>query len=111
MKLSKVFTHGEHLKRSEKDLGECVRAIQGRGPKLGCLLIQLPPKLKFDRADAEVCFKSVRDILQRDYRISRVIADPQPYFPRVLEREDFFAVAYLRLHGAETGGRSGLVHV
>ncbi len=127
VKLSKVFTHTQLLKEGEKDVRENLEAISELGSKLGCLLIQLPPKLKFNEGDAETFFTGLRECydgpvafeprnltwddrdaraLQKEFKLSRVIADPQPYFSRELDESDFSGLAYFRLHGSPVMYRS-----
>lgn len=89
------------------------------GNKLGPLLVQLPPKLAFDRAVSSgffsalrsrfsgsvVCeprheswFQSEADRLLRTFHIARVAADPSP-FPKGSEPGGWKGLFYYRLHG------------
>ncbi len=121
VKLSKVFTHQQHLKTGEKKLAENLEAPLHLGSRWGCLLVQIPPSLAFDRQDAFSFFKELRQSYQgpvafetrhaswttpqafelfQKYRLSAVIADPDPYG---VKPEIFLAMAeiiYFRLHGS-----------
>ncbi|RZA10324.1 MAG: DUF72 domain-containing protein, partial [Proteobacteria bacterium] len=121
VKLSRVFTHDQALVVEEEDLRRVLEAVMRLGDKLAVLLIQLPPKLAFKEAIARQFFKDLRSIYQgsvvveprhktwlspgarslfEDYRLTKVIADPDPCptpegFPS--EGGD---VAYFRWHGS-----------
>lgn len=121
VKLSKTFTHEFHLKPGPKDLAANLRDVMELDEKLGCILVQLPPSLIFVETDAATFLDEMRETyqgpiafeprhaswdepealaLQKRFQISRVIADPQPYFARSWSFADFHGVAYLRLHGS-----------
>lgn len=119
VKLSREFTHVQRLRKGEKSLHETLAAVRGLGNRLGPLLVQLPPGLKFASADAAGFFAELRDEyggavvleprhmswnapaaldLQRQFGLSRVQADPEPYpGANILPAED---VIYHRLHGS-----------
>jgi uncharacterized protein YecE (DUF72 family) len=116
VKMPKTITHEKRLKEVdallESFLGECTVL----GSKLGPLLVQLPPSLKFDPAirffgtlrerfdGAVVCeprhaswFTSEAEALFEKHRISRVAADPAPVSQAA---EPFGDLAYFRWHGS-----------
>lgn len=91
-----------------------VSALEG---KLGPLLCQLPPSLRFDAAEAEEAFSAMRrlftgtlvfeprhkswasapaHVLLQKYAIDRVLADPAPVWPMSDFRE---TPEYVRLNG------------
>jgi uncharacterized protein YecE (DUF72 family) len=100
----------------QRFLGE----IAGLGPKLGPVLIQLPPSLKFDPADVRsfverlrasfdgdiVCeprhaswFTADVDAFLVEHRIARVAADPKPH-PSAGTPGGWTGLVYYRLHGS-----------
>jgi uncharacterized protein YecE (DUF72 family) len=97
VKLPKAITHINRLIGSDALIEKFATEIDGLGPKLGVILVQLPPSLAFDHAIADsvfrsfvtrlkaalVCeprhptwFTSEADSLLTKYRIGRVAADP-----------------------------------
>lgn len=123
VKLSKVLTHQQRLKKGELSLKQVLSLILELEEKLGCLLIQLPPSLDFDKSTAESFFQELRDIyegpavleprhltwtsptarhLLEKMRLSEVIADPDPLTaarqgqPQLHQAD----VVYWRLHGS-----------
>jgi uncharacterized protein YecE (DUF72 family) len=50
MKANQSITHWKRLVGAEQDVVEFVRIAKGLGDKLGAILFQLPPTLKFDAA-------------------------------------------------------------
>ena len=128
VKLSKVFSHERMLKGPGKELETSVRAIQSLGPKLGCLLIQLPAKLNFSQDSTHQFFSRLRDIydgpialeprgptwaktdaleILQAFRLSKVLADPEPCPLKRVERLSFEAeLRYFRLHGTPHRYRS-----
>jgi uncharacterized protein YecE (DUF72 family) len=115
VKMPKAITHEKRLKDAsaplEAFLGECAAL----GKKLGPLLVQLPPSLKFastgffgmlrDRFQGTaVCeprhptwFTPEAEALLKEHRIARVAADPAPV-PEAAK--PFGDIAYFRWHGA-----------
>ncbi len=118
VKVPKWITHERRLRECdaalEEFLGQCTRL----GDNLGCLLIQLPPSLRYEPSEAQAFFAALRagyagdavleprhptwleaESLLREQRIGRVAADPSP-----LEGGDsptgWPGVRYYRLHGS-----------
>lgn len=98
VKLNRYFTHETKLTDSGARLEETLAPILGLGSKLGVLLVQLPPKLEFNREAASRFFSDLRDIysgpialeprhvswlkappLINQFSLSWVEADPQPF--------------------------------
>jgi uncharacterized protein YecE (DUF72 family) len=97
VKIPKAVTHGLRLVGCAGHLDEFLPPVQALGDKLGCLLVQLPPKLELE-PDAAACFlRELRerhdgaiaieprnagwfgaraDDLLATHRIARVAADP-----------------------------------
>lgn len=125
VKLSKVFTHQRRLRVEAVELERVLAGIQRLGPKLGVLLVQLPPSLGFEAPRAEAFFRHVRGLfagpvaleprhpswtedtaadLLRFYDIGRVWADPEPCplptrpWPALRSLDTI----YFRLHGSPT---------
>ncbi len=48
LKVSQKITHYKRLKGTEEETGYLVESAQGLGPKLGALLVQIPPNLSRD---------------------------------------------------------------
>jgi uncharacterized protein YecE (DUF72 family) len=120
VKLPKTITH-------EKRLQECTPLLQaflpqaaGLGAKLGCLLVQLPPSLAFDKLVAEAFLQALRqlhagpaalearhaswftaeaDAVLQAWRVGRVLADPVLFDAGRWPGGDP-ALVYLRLHGS-----------
>lgn len=114
------ITHERRLRAVDRPFGTFVEEVSALGGKLGPLLCQLPPSLRFDAADAGDAFAAMRkaftgllvieprhrswatpaaDALLARYGIDRVLADPAPVSPA----DDFpEPVRYIRLHGAPT---------
>lgn len=119
-KLPKAITHERRLVGCVEPLSEFLAQVAGLGPRLACLLVQLPPSLAFDAGVAGHFLELLRsqyaghvaleprhaswfdaqaDTLLRDWRIARVLADPV--------RHDAGRIpggwpnqVYLRLHGS-----------
>ena len=60
VKLPKVITHKRRLADCEDLIAAFQSEIAGLGPKLGCLLVQLPPSLAFDAKVAAAFFRVLR---------------------------------------------------
>nr|WP_255695978.1 DUF72 domain-containing protein [Shinella sp. NM-101] len=120
IKIPREITHERRLRAVDRPFGTFVEEVSALGGKLGPLLCQLPPSLRFDAADAGDAFAAMRkaftgalvieprhrswatptaDALLARYGIDRVLADPAPVSPA----DDFpEPVRYIRLHGAPT---------
>ena len=120
VKVPRAITHDARLLEAGAQLEKCAREAGKLGEKLGCLLVQLPPKFGFTDEPARTFFGQLNDLfgcmvafearhpswfsdpateLLRERRVTRVIADPpagQPG-PHVPTSEDN---VYVRLHGA-----------
>lgn len=125
VKLHREFTHLRRL-RDSSGLRDFLEGPARLGPKLGPLLVQLPPSLAFEAAVADRFFEGLRgafegavaleprhpswaapeaEALLRAHRIARVAADPPP--ARGLEGPAGFPdLVYHRLHGAPRRYRS-----
>lgn len=117
VKMPKEITHNQRLVNSERHLDQFIHEVSGLQNKLGVLLIQLPPHLKFEQKVVDEFLKILRnrfngdvvleprhlswserdavDLLS-DHKITHVIADPQivpidPYYEPIFQ--------YYRLHG------------
>lgn len=120
VKLPKAISHEQRLQGSGALLDGFVEAIDGLGPKLGGLLLQLPPGLDFDARVAANFFAMLgrrtavpvvceprhaswnsdkaSELLQR-FGIGRVSADPDPC-PQNPARAIEARLKYWRWHGS-----------
>jgi len=121
VKLLRAFTHGAGLAASPDALREVVEGYKGLGEKLGVILVQLPPKLRFEPKAADLFFRELRGLFEGDiaceprhtswlspaaralfaeHHLTKVEADPEPC--PVPESQPFPATgcAYIRLHGS-----------
>lgn len=120
VKLSRSITHERKLKRSAAELKKFFAAVKPLGKKMGPLLVQLPPSLKFSSQGATgffeilrhiyagpvVCeprnaswFELIADVLMRDFKISRVAADPA-VTEAAAKSGGWAKTIYFRLHGS-----------
>jgi uncharacterized protein YecE (DUF72 family) len=125
VKFPKAITHVAKLSVPAKALNPFFDEIAALGNKLGPILVQLPPSLRFDDCPAAEFFAAFRDrftglvaleprhatwfsrdaeeLLER-HRISRVAADPsrQPNAEpsQIPKPGGWLAMAYFRLHGS-----------
>lgn len=97
MKLPKAITHNARLVGADQAIAQFCDEVAGLGDRLGNVLVQLPPSLKFEAAVAEKFFAALRrwtqalvackprhlswfgpdvDRLWQLYLITRVAADP-----------------------------------
>jgi uncharacterized protein YecE (DUF72 family) len=116
VKLPKTITHENRLENARALLEEFAADVGNLGRKLGPLLIQLPPTLRFDAAVTKVFLETLRREfpgpvvieprhaswseddavrLLEEFAIDRVHADPAP-IPNVGGGR----ILYLRLHGS-----------
>jgi uncharacterized protein YecE (DUF72 family) len=120
VKAPRTVTHDAKL----RDCGALMRAFRAQaealGPKLGPLLVQLPPKLAFDAQVAAPFFEDLRTVwpqpivceprhetwftpqaeaLLAGHKIARVAADPAPH-PAAAHPGGWPGLAYWRLHGS-----------
>jgi len=120
VKMPKTITHEARLRDVDEPLQRFLGEIAGLGPKLGPVLIQLPPSLKFDPEDVRsfverlrasfagdlVCeprhaswFTADVDAFLVEHRIARVAADPKPH-PNAGTPGGWTELVYYRLHGS-----------
>jgi uncharacterized protein YecE (DUF72 family) len=120
VKIPKTITHERRLKESREPLGRFLSEVIGLGPKLGPLLVQLPPSLAFQDDVSDTFLGGLRDRfpggivceprhaswftpkveeLLNELRIARVAADPAPV-PGAGEPGGWRGLAYYRLHGS-----------
>lgn len=119
VKLPRTITHEARLRDIEAPLLAFAEQAGALGDKLGCVLVQLPPKLEFAPDVAGALFSRMREVfaceiacearhpewfgpdataLLREHQIIRVIADPAkgqagPHVPTA-------QTIYVRLHGS-----------
>lgn len=119
VKLPRTISHDAKLRDISAPLAQFASEVSGLGNKLGCLLLQLPPKFEFDAAVAEdfferaagtfscmiACearhpswFSSDATALLTARAVTRVIADPAKGQPG--PHEPTTADIYVRLHGS-----------
>jgi uncharacterized protein YecE (DUF72 family) len=127
VKLPKTITHTARLNNTGALLQTFLDQASGLGPKLGPVLMQLPPSLAFDPGLAHEFlttlrelhpaeapsqnlaaleprhaswFTSAADRLLRDFAIARVAADPPKGSPLAATPGGLPHLRYFRLHGA-----------
>ena len=119
-KLPKTITHERRLVDVAEPLDRFLGDVAGLGPKLGPLLVQLPPSLAFDPGVADAFFRTLRgrhpgllaleprhaswftpdaDELLRDHSVARVAADPARV-PEASRPGGWDGLVYHRLHGS-----------
>ena len=120
VKVPQRITHEHALRSARKPVEEFLRQTSGLGAKRGPLLVQLPPSRVLEprvvdrffeifraRYEGSIVleprheswFGRVADRLLREYRISRVAADPMKV-PSAGEPGGVTDVVYYRLHGS-----------
>ncbi len=120
VKIPRVITHERRLENTDEPLARFLDEVAGLGTKLGPLLLQLPPSLRFQSVTTSeflhrlrravpgniVCeprhpswFTPVVDALLAELMISRVAVDPAPV-PAAREPGGWHGLAYHRLHGS-----------
>ncbi len=120
VKAPKTVTHTAKLRDAHDLLAAFVDETAGLGDKLGCLLVQLPPSLKFDADLAGSFFADLRGLtpaavvceprhaswftpegerLLQTYRVGRVAADPAKV-PEAAVPGGFAGTVYYRWHGS-----------
>jgi uncharacterized protein YecE (DUF72 family) len=120
VKVPKAITHQARLVETEQLLDAFVAEVTSLGPKLGCLLVQLPPSLAYECVVADRFFDAVRarfdgavaleprhpswfvtsvTVQLTAFQVARVAADPAPV-PAAAAPGGWNGVAYYRLHGS-----------
>jgi uncharacterized protein YecE (DUF72 family) len=120
VKLAREITHDLRLRASARPLVKFLGEIDGLGKKLGCVLIQLPPSFKFERAPVKrflmllrnhfdgravveprhaTWFDPVVEDMLRSFDIGRVGSDPALCTDAATPMADA-RIAYRRLHGS-----------
>lgn len=120
VKLAKSITHNQRLIDVESQLEIFLKNARGLGEKLGPILVQLPPSLRFHVAavrpffDAtrthphlqfvceprhETWFSDAADTFLAEYSVARVAADPACCFEASIPG-GFMGMQYWRLHGS-----------
>jgi uncharacterized protein YecE (DUF72 family) len=120
VKLPRTITHDARLAGTGTLLDSFLREIEPLRPKVGCLLVQLPPSLQWDAGIARRFVAALRsrypgpialeprheswfvdsvDVFLERERITRVAADP-PKASRGGEPGGWRGLAYYRLHGS-----------
>lgn len=120
VKLPREITHIGRLRHPRVPLQEFLQSVRGLGRKLGVVVVQLPPTLRFDSSVAERFLVELRahyrgavalearhpswfaepaDRLLGRHRVARVAADPPPA-PEALLPGGWRRLVYYRLHGS-----------
>jgi uncharacterized protein YecE (DUF72 family) len=120
VKLPRTISHERRLEQAEGLLQQFLSEVAGLGPKLGPLLLQLPPSLRFDSRTSAGFLRTFRashagnivceprhaswfmhdvDALLAELRIARVAADPAPV-SKADEPGGWHGMRYNRLHGS-----------
>ncbi|HJU20343.1 MAG TPA: DUF72 domain-containing protein [Stellaceae bacterium] len=120
VKVPREITHRLRLGAAEAALDAFLEQVAGLGDKLGPLLVQLPPSLRFDGERSGAFFAALRrrfdgdvvceprhpdwftarvDALMADNRVSRAAADP-PVVEAAARPGGWNGLRYLRLHGS-----------
>ncbi|MBV9393140.1 MAG: DUF72 domain-containing protein [Methylobacteriaceae bacterium] len=120
VKLPKTITHERRLVGCDSLLDAFVAEVAGLGLKLGCMLVQLPPKLAFDEEVVAAFFSALRERISTalaceprhatwfeenadralaGLQVARVAADP-PRAPSADAPGGWPGLIYYRLHGS-----------
>ncbi|PZT98232.1 MAG: DUF72 domain-containing protein [Brevundimonas sp.] len=120
VKTPRVLTQEQRLREPEAGLDRFASEVEGLGDRLGAVLVQTPPSLVFDEADAIRFFDAAAarlpvpiafeprhaswfapevDAWLKDRRIARVAADPAPVAGADAPG-GWRGLTYIRLHGA-----------
>ena len=120
VKIPRAITHDQRLSGSAKLLKTFLADLAPLGPRLGCLLVQLPPSLAFDARVVRAFLTALRkqydrgialeprhvswfgapaDSLLNKFEVARVAADP-PRAEGDGEPGGWPRLAYFRLHGS-----------
>ena len=120
VKVPRAITHSQRLRGAAEPLDRFLAEIALLGPKLGPLLVQLPPSMRFDGADVEAFFTTLRARFQGGVvceprhaswfsgetervliaaQVARGAADPPPV-PEAARPGGWPGLVYHRLHGS-----------
>ena len=120
VKLPREITHQRKLVGTEEPLGYFLTAIRALDDRLGPVLMQLPPSLRYDEVSAGAFLETLRaqfdgdmvceprhptwftdavDTMLSRFQIARVAADPPPV-PRAATPGGWPGIVYRRLHGS-----------
>lgn len=120
IKLPRSVTHDRRLNGADEPLARFLGEVAELGDRLGPLLVQLPPSLRFDGDVVEAFFAGLRqsftgdvaceprhrswftpaaDRLLTGHRVARVAADPA-VVPDAAEPGGWTGLIYRRLHGS-----------
>lgn len=126
VKMPKTISHERKLVDCDEPLALFLEQVERLGPKLGILLLQLPPKLEFDeltarsflgllrsRSDAPLAceprhpswFEPSADAALAALQVARVAADP-PRHQEGARPGGWRGLSYFRLHGSPVMYRS-----
>ena len=119
-KIPKAITHDQRLVAADVMLNVFSSEVTCLGPKLGCLLVQLPPSLTYDRRVVEAFWRDLRaqytgpvvveprhpswftpavSARLSAHRVGQVAADPA-CVPAAAEPAGWPELVYVRLHGS-----------
>ena len=119
MKVPRTLTHDGELMPQPDVLDQFIEEVLGLGHKLGVLLVQLPPRLAFNKSVTRAFFRELRKRIDVQiaceprhpswssdsansvlaaYEVARVAADPPPW-PGAGEPGGYERFAYFRWHG------------
>lgn len=120
VKMPRTITHEGGLKATNERVDAFVKQLAPLGKRLGCLLVQLAPKLELEAREARAFLDHLRgafdgaiaieprhgswftpaaESMLEQFRVARVAADP-PRAPQGLEPGGWKGMAYFRLHGS-----------
>lgn len=120
VKLPRTITHDHRLSGTRPLVNAFLAELAPLGPRLGCLLVQLPPSHELSAHRARGFFQALREGFDGAvaleprhatwftpaaeriliaHRITRVVADP-PKSPAGLQPGGWTGMAYYRLHGS-----------
>ncbi|NHO32881.1 DUF72 domain-containing protein [Acetobacter fallax] len=120
VKMPRVITHTKRMVDTRDDVSRFLDEISGLGDRLGMVLVQLPPSLRFSAVVAGAFFDDLRlrfdgriaceprhgewfcqeaEALFAGRHVARVAADPAP-MPAAAEPGGWRGLTYRRLHGS-----------
>jgi uncharacterized protein YecE (DUF72 family) len=120
VKVPRTITHAARLAGTRPLVEELLEQLKPLGKRLGCLLVQLPPKLEYEARTARAFFDHLRGVyagaiaveprheswfvpaperMLEKLRVARVAADP-PRAANGFDPGGWAGMAYYRLHGS-----------